>query len=245
MGPLKKYLYAVIDSSEPLSGITGIDGSALHNVSYRDIGAVVGDINIPPAEMMREYVMAHEDVVEKMMERYTVLPARFLSVFDGENRILSVLSEHYSVLSENLGRVRGKVEFGIKALGVIGYTGANLEGALDISDSQDASPGKRYMSMRIREHILEEAVRQKAAEYMDALNSMFQGIVCEKNVEGPKGERRLLSATYLVEMDSVQSFRETFERVRVSFPELKFLLSGPWPPYNFIQDCASATWEKK
>ena len=244
MGPLKKYLYAIIDSSEPVSGITGIDGSALYNVSYRDIGAVVGDINIPPGDMMREYVMAHEDVVEKMMERYTALPARFLSMFDGENRILSVLSEHYSVLAENLDRVRGKVEFGIKALGVVGNTGANLEGALDISDSGDASPGKSYMSMRMREHILEEAARQKAVEYMDAVNSLFQGIVSEKKVERPKGERRLLSAAYLVERDRVQSFSEAFERVRASFPELKFLLSGPWPPYNFIQDCASATWEK-
>jgi glycosyltransferase involved in cell wall biosynthesis len=236
MGPLKKYLYAIIDSSEPVGCITGIDGSALYNVSYRDIGAVAGDINIPPGEMTRGYVMAHEDAVEKLMERYTVLPARFLSVFDKDNGILSVLSEHYGVLAENLDRVRGKVEFGIKALGVAGNTGANFSGASDISDSEGASPGKSYMSMRMREHMFDEAARQKAEWYMNAVNSsFFQGIVTEYNVERPKGERRLLSAAYLVERDKVQSFREAFEGVRASFPELKFLLSGPWPPYNFIK----------
>ena len=43
-----------------------------------------------------------------------------------------------------------------------------------------------------------------------------------------------LSATYLLEPASVAGFSRAFESLRASYPGLRLLLSGPWPPYSFV-----------
>ena len=44
----------------------------------------------------------------------------------------------------------------------------------------------------------------------------------------------LLSASYLVDKEKKDDFKKAFEELRSSGGDLKYLLSGPWPPYNFI-----------
>jgi hypothetical protein len=44
----------------------------------------------------------------------------------------------------------------------------------------------------------------------------------------------LLAAAYLVDRDRVEAFRKLVTKVGDDFQQLQFLLTGPWPPYYFI-----------
>ena len=46
-------------------------------------------------------------------------------------------------------------------------------------------------------------------------------------------DRLLLSAAHLVERECVADYRRRLKAARAVRPELKFLTSGPWPPYSF------------
>jgi hypothetical protein len=44
----------------------------------------------------------------------------------------------------------------------------------------------------------------------------------------------LLNAAYLIPREETAAFKRAFYQLKDSNPFLKFLLSGPWPPYNFV-----------
>lgn len=50
----------------------------------------------------------------------------------------------------------------------------------------------------------------------------------------PQG-RRIFSAAFLVEKDQWVEFFERVEELSSGYPELELDLTGPWPPYDFVQ----------
>jgi hypothetical protein len=57
--------------------------------------------------------------------------------------------------------------------------------------------------------------------------------VAEKRYERLQTPNLLLSAYYLVERVLAGDFRAAYERLRRARSDLKYLISGPWPPYSF------------
>lgn len=47
--------------------------------------------------------------------------------------------------------------------------------------------------------------------------------------------RIVVRAAYLLEPANVGPFRAAFDALRAPRSELRWLLTGPWPPYNFVR----------
>jgi hypothetical protein len=61
-------------------------------------------------------VLAHERVLEAIMERGPVLPLRFGTELESEDELAAVLAERRDELARGLERVRGRVELGLRVL---------------------------------------------------------------------------------------------------------------------------------
>ena len=46
--------------------------------------------------------------------------------------------------------------------------------------------------------------------------------------------RLLLTAAYLVKRQQMAAFNRQVEALSVTYPALRFLCTGPWPPYSFV-----------
>lgn len=105
-------LYAITyDTAEPPSGI-GLDGRPLRGVGYGSLRAVIGDTEpAPPPD--RSILEAYERVVETLMERETLLPARYGTTAASDAQITAMLVERYSELCDALERVQNAVEFAV------------------------------------------------------------------------------------------------------------------------------------
>ena len=58
--------------------------------------------------------------------------------------------------------------------------------------------------------------------------------MCVKSkTEAPSPRLPLLSLYFLVDRAVVESFRQAFRRLSEA-ESARLLLSGPWPPYNFV-----------
>ena len=111
------YIYGIIDfNGEMVEAITGLNGASIYNIPYRDIGALASDLNTPIRNTDEDRVLEHEMALEKIMKNLTVLPMRFLTVFDKKDDVISVLNAHYKDFREDLDRLHDKVEFGIKVI---------------------------------------------------------------------------------------------------------------------------------
>jgi hypothetical protein len=59
-------------------------------------------------------------------------------------------------------------------------------------------------------------------------------LACEKRLEGLKTGNLLLNAYYLIEKKDQSGFKRAYKNLRKTFNHFQYLLSGPWPPYNFV-----------
>ncbi len=235
------YIYGVIDSNDRLdAAMTGLKGTLLRNLPYRDMGVILSDFDKRIAPITKDHAFEHEKVVERLMEHFTVLPFRFPTVFDNEEGVLSMMSARYDNFTDNLRRLRGKMEFGIKVI----WPGDKMR--MRLTPDQNSSPllasdtpVKNFLKKKFQEYQKEKKIENEAEARIALVDGFFDGLAAEKKLEKLKTENLLLCAFYLVEKGKQEDFRQAFERLRSSSGEFKYLFSGPWPPYNFIKTANS------
>jgi hypothetical protein len=114
-----KYIYCIIDADKKVNfdpmGI-GEDNPEVTTVIYEDIAAVVSTAPIKKYRPNRENSVAHERVIEKVMENYTVLPVRFGTVAKDEQLIQMLLEKRYLEFKNTLSEMKRKVELGVKVI---------------------------------------------------------------------------------------------------------------------------------
>ena len=114
-----KYVYCVIRSDKPLSfGPLGLgpEPAEVHTIPYRDICAVVSNTPIVVQDPTRENVLAHQRVNETVMQKHTVIPMSFGTVFKTDDDIMELLRSAYDAFSDVLNKMQEKFEFGLKVL---------------------------------------------------------------------------------------------------------------------------------
>ena len=93
------YLYGVVDVNGKGRGSWGAIGIGsprreVYVVAEGDIGAVVSESPPPPLLPLREHVSAHQSVLERAMQRHTVLPFSFGTVADDDQLVRQFLAAH-------------------------------------------------------------------------------------------------------------------------------------------------------
>ncbi|MCX6340084.1 MAG: GvpL/GvpF family gas vesicle protein [Candidatus Aureabacteria bacterium] len=234
------YTYCVIDSGDKLKGrIKGLDGAIIYNIPHRDIGLISSEIGRGITDTGKTDVLRHEEVVEREMGNYVVLPMRFNTVFNTRDDAVCILKKHYGEFKENINRLRDKVEFGVRVIWPGEVIKENIahahKGSTAGSGASGDTPAKRYMKEKLAEHEIEKAFEKEAEQHILALESVLKDCISEKKVEKLKSCDLLLDANYLVKKGAAGDFREAFEHFKKEHSDFKYLFSGPWPPYNFVR----------
>lgn len=233
------YTYGIIDSSSStIEQITGLEGGCVYNLPYRNIGAVISKFINQIKEINKDDILKHQEVVERLMGNFTVLPVRFLTTFNQEEEVLGMLKEYYQDFKENLSKLRNKVEFGIKVIWPAETIRSRIIEASKESNAevttQGNSLGKSFAKEKFQKYKIDKEFAEEADRCVALLDDFFSRNACEKKVEKLKSDNLLLNAYYLVEKEKQDDFKDAFKRAKNTPGDLKYLFSGPWPPYNFI-----------
>lgn len=238
---MKIYSYCIIDSKERIADdhARGLNGTPVYNIPYRDMGIVVSNVNLHIKDLTKSHILEHEDVVERLMENFTVLPLRSGTLFNREEEILPVMEKFYGDFRSNLDRLINKVEFGIKII----WPGDNIRGEIleDYASSSHFlaatkdSPGKRFIMGKFEKYKIERALKEKAEICIAFVDNFLNRFAFEIKLEKLISTNLLLNAFYLVDKERQRDFKEAFELLRIAPDNFKYLFSGPWPPYNFIR----------
>ncbi len=62
-------------------------GDELYSICFNDIAAVVSNSPIIRYKVSRENTLAHEKAIEEVMKEYTVLPVRFATITEDEEKV--------------------------------------------------------------------------------------------------------------------------------------------------------------
>lgn len=78
-------------------------------------------------------------------------------------------------------------------------------------------------------------VRTRKPDVSADIHASLRPLVRESMTRAAADEGELLRAAYLVERDRVPEVRDEVARLQHEHPELSLLLTGPWPPYSFVE----------
>ena len=113
------YVYAIADRpDEPLPGQLGLHDEGLAKVICRDVVAVVSTFDGSPLSQCEDELWRHEEVIEALMSDRAVLPMRFGTLLPSRQRVGDLLCRGYGALVQDIERVRGQVEIGMRFLTV-------------------------------------------------------------------------------------------------------------------------------
>lgn len=242
------YAYGIIDSNCRIERlIQGVGKSGVYSIPYDDIGVVVSNIETEIKKVKPKVALEHERVVETLMKDFTILPIRFQTVFEKKDDVLHMMNSYHGEFKRNLTRLYDKVEFGIKAFWPGQLVRERIVEACDANHRAGSASsrcigfiplhtsGKSFLMKKFRIYEIEKEFGREADKYKETIDSYFSPIALEKKLKKLQTENLLLNASYLIKKEKQTLFKEVFYQLKSACAELKYLFSGPWPPYNFIQ----------
>lgn len=218
-----------------LDGLAGVSGAQPRLLLCGGIGAVVSEFGEEMVALERENVFRHERVVEGVLRYVTPLPFRFGTLVAAE-RLENYIESNRAQLIRNLERVRGSVEMSVKV--IWDAQGARNEGlkaeGSDLKHDPLASgKGAAYLEAKRREILGDRVLKERAEELAAWLTGRIGGAAKEQKVELRPLESLVIRASYLVERGLLGDYRQRVEEAVRERASLRFLTSGPWPPYSF------------
>lgn len=231
------YVYAILARETVLPSLTGFAGGALSTVHWRELAAAVSCLGTAEVRPTPEHVLRHEGIVEALRFAGPALPVRFGTVLADAGAVERAMAERYDVLTADLSRLGDKVELGLTVLWdtarmACGEPPTPGEDPLALVTS--VGPGTRYLKARFAEHRREESLRSRARALARDLDRTLLCHALESRAVAVPTSGIALRATYLLESSKLVVFREALDGLRGGCPTLRFLLSGPWPPYSFV-----------
>jgi len=111
-----------------------------------------------------------------------------------------------------------------------------------IRNSQSQNPGYAYLAARKRHYQQEETVSKQIEHVFERFRSAFRGLFVKWKTDSTSidsfpsaiGSQQVASIYFLVPRGSLDRFRSVFRQADTS-KTAKLLMSGPWPPYNFVE----------
>ena len=230
----------------PLSGVAG---RPVYQVADRRLRAAVSVINRADLTPDPPRVRAYERVVSSYHRRGTVVPMRYGCVVEQESQVIEMLSaqgSHYEALLQEL---EGCVEMGLRVLLPSGPWAAVIpggpEGSREVAGPCPPDPGAAvdrlglaYLTARKAHYAHQDRWTKEYRQAADRCQAQFATLFVKCKTEAPSSRLPSLSLYFLLPRAAVESFRQAFRELTET-ESARLLLSGPWPPYNFVTACPS------
>jgi hypothetical protein len=210
----------------PPSGLTGIHGAGISALPAGPLSCWTSTLSAAP-DVSAENVAAHNTVVQAAMDgAATPVPLRFGQWFAADAEAAARIAEEASRWSDVLRRIDGCSEFGV-------HIASTTRTARDVQ-TKLATTGTDYMAALARRQA-EAAERRRQGEALCAwLLDRAGPLVRESRTERAVGADELAVMAHLIRRHDAEAYQTMIRDVRGERPDVRILVSGPWPPYSFV-----------
>jgi len=249
------YVYCVTDADTPeLSGGTGVADAAVDMVTSGDLTAVISRVpeavfgeealrrNLNDLVWLESAARAHQEIIDEAAATATIVPLRLCTIYASPERVREMLAEEHDRFADALDALRGKSEWGVKIYADLTAIERATGERIGFDPSAPAEGG-RYFTRKQNEREVRDSARRLARECVEEAHARFEEWAADAVVNRPQNRdlakyegEMLLNAAYLMDDARADEFaalvRELGKRYRDD--GLRFELTGPWPPYNFV-----------
>jgi hypothetical protein len=184
--------------------------------------------------------VAHEAVIESFIAAPAILPMKLFTIFASDDRACEHLRRDAARIRALIRRVANHQEWGLRV--VLERAAATTSVKASESD-RGAASGRSFLvrkkQMRDRSVELGQHARQTIADLYDRLAEHAATAKRRAASDLPvQGGPLLLDAAFLVAAGKAARFRSAVGGAARTLAREGYhvTLSGPWPPYTFVQD---------
>ncbi len=236
-----KYLYAFVAGAEQKDyGNCGMDETIVYTIREGGVAAVVSDIPSRKIRPERRHLAAHQGVLKRLMEETTPLPVSFGVIIKDRRTVRRILTRNQQSLLEQLRRVEGKVEMGLRVAWNVPnifeyfiHTHPELRSARDrfFGGHREPSQEDKIELGRMFDHLHSDDREAHTVKVEEVLS----GCCAEMTRNRCRDEREVMHLACLVNRRAQEGFEKgIFEAARLFDDSFSFDFSGPWPPHNFV-----------
>jgi hypothetical protein len=216
-----------------------VAGAPLPEYGSEEIDARLAEI-----DWVSDRALAHEEVVEHFAAAHPVLPMKLFTLFTDDERALAALDARREEIGRALARIAGRVEWGVRIL--FHETKARRTAADAVAREEPAgAPGASGKGFLLRKKVEQDSARTLTARVRAEADRAYEELARHaaearrrEPVAGEAGARLLLDAAFLVPREDGERFEEAVARWadQLAGQACEVTLTGPWPPYNFIEE---------
>lgn len=241
-------IYAILDLKQINDSIShGLDflpsdsTVKLEFVTSSTLTAIVASQLDNKLSNSRQEVLAYAGIVDKISEKYSILPMRYGSVVASYADVTALLEKNSESFVKVLNKIMHKEEYSLRFFFSHQHNGDVVhENSADLTFSPpDILLGnteiKNYLLKKFQQHVVEE----KRLKYIETIQSIITKDL-EKITEIVDFKKRatpgcIIDAVLLIERSAKNELLALVAEMQSRYPEHNVILTGPWPPYNFTQ----------
>ncbi len=241
-----EYLYAIVPAERELVfDVAGVDDDRdeVRSISYHDIGAVVSasplkDYRGLKRDQAVRYLVAHQRVVEAVMQELPILPVKFGTVLPDEAWVWRLLEQGEALLRSALDRFVNLVQVEVVVLW------NSQEVFQEIGQEEVIAQLKAQLAGRSPEQTLAERVaigqmvqaslQRRRAALGERLLPPLREVALDMAVNALMDDSMVLNVALLLDRAGQQALDERLQTLDEAFEgRLRFRRVGPLPPYSF------------
>ncbi|MBZ5513734.1 MAG: GvpL/GvpF family gas vesicle protein [Acidobacteriia bacterium] len=231
-------LYCILRSPvQPGAGFPrGVGGKPVFVMAHDGLSVGLSEVAESDAAPDISEVLAYEAVVEHWFRDRTVIPVRYGCRLEDAAEVRRLLERHCDEYGALLNELENMAEMGIQVLLDHSRSAAENHARPVTPKSFRLSfrSGAAYLAAKRQRYQGLDRTTSRERRLAEELCDGLSGLFVRRKLELPETSRgRLPSLYFLVPRASVEAFRKAVRQLGAK-ESRKLLLSGPWPPYNFV-----------
>ncbi|MDP2663685.1 MAG: GvpL/GvpF family gas vesicle protein [Dehalococcoidia bacterium] len=239
-----KYVYGVVHAEQfACPEIPGMDGSSVYAMVQDGLACVLSDyrgneFSALSKEQLVRYLLAHQAVVEKVMERHTILPVKFGTVLSGEAEVRAFVSQGRPRLVDAVVQLQDKIEMEVAA------TWDTSRVLREIADREDILRAREALMSKARDASLQDKVRlgqlvkeamdERRRGYSERMLEFLGPLALDVHANALVSDQMVMNVAFLLHRDRMEAFDACVGKLNDLFDDqIDFRIIGPLPPYSF------------
>lgn len=220
-------LYAILPADTELSvPPPGLAGCSIALLRHEDLAAAYSLVSDGLPSPTIEQLLAYSAAIDVLHREATLLPLRYGCLLPSEAHVRDLLHSRRAEFVASLATVADCLEMGLRLLP------ADTPRAGERAFVAVAPSGAAYLAAK-RARLDAEAAHHRRADAIAAhIRQAFLSIVV-RFAAAPPRQNEPLAFHFLIRRDDRPRFEEAFRQFQAGSAD-RMLLTGPWPPYHFV-----------
>jgi hypothetical protein len=212
---------------------------AVADVPAAEYGAASINRRLSDLEWVSRAAVAHESVIESFAGVTAILPMKLFTIFANDDRALADVRTHRARIVSAVKRVGDHDEYGVRLVLDRARAAATARTRRPAARSSGAAYLAGKKAQRDAASELADRARETVATLYERFASRAKSARRRTATELPMQDGPLLlDAAFLVRRSKARAFRALAAREARALAKSGYglTLTGPWPPYTFVQD---------